>query len=382
MATIVEELTAYEMTAEELRQRDNNGFELLKGFDHIEMYVGNARQAAHFYRTAFGFKPIAHSGLETGVRDRASIVVQQNDIKLMLTSALTPDSPVAEHVKLHGDDVKDIAFAVDDAAMAFDVAVKNGAPAILPPTVIEDSEGRITKATIGAFGDTVHSFIQRDGTDSSFFPTFQVIENPPPAVPTGLTSIDHVAVSVEPAQLNGLVDFYNRVLNFHHSFTEDIVTNYSSMNSKVVENRSGLIKFPIVEPAPGQRKSQIEEYLAFHHGPGAQHIALTSDDMLATVRALRANGNEFLVTPNSYYDMLPERVGEIDEDIDELRELNILVDRDDWGYLMQIFTKPLLNRPTVFLEIIQRKRAKGFGSGNIKALFQAMEREQAARGNL
>ena len=382
MATTVEELSAYEKTADELRQQDNDGFELLKGFDYLELYVGNARQAAHFYRTALGFTPIAHSGLETGVRDRASIVVQQNDIKLMLTSALTPDSPVAEHVKLHGDDVKDIAFTVGDAAMAFEVAVRNGAPAIMPPTVIEDSEGSITKATIGAFGDTVHSFIQRDGKGSSFFPTFQVIENSQPAVSSGLTSIDHVAVSVEPEQLNKLVDFYNRVLNFHHSFTEDIATNYSSMNSKVVENRSGLIKFPIVEPGPGKRKSQIEEYLAFHHGPGAQHIALISDDMLATVRALRANGNEFLVTPNSYYDMLSQRVGEIDEDIEELRELNILVDRDEWGYLMQIFTKPLLNRPTVFLEVIQRKRAKGFGSGNIKALFQAMEREQAVRGNL
>ena len=376
-------MTAEEIiTAGALRRLDNDGFELLKGFDYIELYVGNARQAAHFYRTALGFKPIAHSGLETGVRDRASILVQQNDIRLMLTSALTPDSQVAEHVKLHGDDVKDIAFSVADATVAFDVAVDNGAQAIMPPTLIGGAGGRITKATIGAFGDVVHSFIQRDGTDSSFFPNFQPIENPPPTFPTGLTSIDHVAVSVEPDQLSQLVDFYNRVLNFHHSFSEDIVTNYSSMNSKVVENKSGLIKFPIVEPGPGKHKSQIEEYLAFHHGPGAQHIALTSDDMLATVRALRANGNEFLVTPNTYYDMLPDRVGEIDEDIDELRELNILVDRDEWGYLMQIFTKPLLNRPTVFLEVIQRKRAKGFGSGNIKALFQAIEREQAVRGNL
>ncbi len=374
MATIADELTT--------RQYDNNGFELLKGFDYIELYVGNARQAAHFYRTALGFKPIAYCGLETGLRDRASVIVQQNDVNLMLTSALTPDSPVAEHVKLHGDDVKDIAFSVTDASMAFESAVANGAKPIMPPTVIEDDEGSITKATIGAFGDTVHSFIQRDGMGNSFFPNFQPIKNPPPTFPTGLTSIDHVAVSVEPQQLNELVEFYNRVLNFHHSFSEDIVTSYSSMNSKVVENKSGLIKFPIVEPAPGKRRSQIEEYLAFHHGPGAQHIALTSETMVSTVRRLRANGNEFLETPNSYYDMLPQRVGDIEEDIEELRELNILVDRDEWGYLMQIFTKPLLNRPTVFLEIIQRKQAKGFGSGNIKALFQAMEREQAARGNL
>jgi 4-hydroxyphenylpyruvate dioxygenase len=344
--------------------------------------VGNARQAAHFYRTAFGFKPIAYAGLETGVRDRTSIVMQQHDVTLMLTAALTPDSPVAEHVKLHGDDVKDIALNVADAAMAYEVAIENGASAIMPPTLIESPEGSITKATIGAFGDTVHSFIQRNGHGNAFFPNFQLIENPALSVATGLRSIDHVAVSVEPQQLNDLVAFYNRVLNFRHSFSEDITTNYSSMNSKVVENKSGMIKFPIVEPAPGQRKSQIEEYLSFHHGPGAQHIALTSDNIIATVRALRANGNEFLETPGSYYDMLPDRVGEIDEDIDELRELNILVDRDEWGYLMQIFTKPLLNRPTVFLEIIQRKRAKGFGSGNIKALFQAIEREQATRGNL
>lgn len=360
----------------------HNNHELFHGFDYIELYVGNARQAAHFYRTAFGFRPVAYSGLETGMRDRASIVVQQNEVTLMLTSALTPDSPVAEHVKLHGDDVKDIAFNVRDTAEAFEFAVSRGARPILPPTVIQDDHGSIRKATIGAFGDTVHSFIERNGEGNGFFPTFEPIENSAPAVQTGLTSIDHVALSVNPSQMNELVDFYNNTLNFHHSFTEDIITDYSSMNSKVVENGSGRIKFPIVEPAPGQRKSQIEEYLTFHHGPGAQHIALTSGDMISTVRALRANGNEFLRTPGTYYDTLPQRVGEIEEDIDELRELSILVDRDEWGYLMQIFTKPLLNRPTVFLEIIQRKRAKGFGSGNIKALFQAMEREQAARGNL
>jgi 4-hydroxyphenylpyruvate dioxygenase len=368
--------------AEELTTHELEGLELLKGFDYIELYVGNARQAAHFYRTAFGFVPVAYSGLETGVRDRTSIVMRQNDITLMLTAALTPDSPVAEHVKLHGDDVKDIALNVTDAELAFEMAVENGARAIMQPTVIEGGEGSITKATISAFGDTVHSFIQRNGHDSSFFPNFQPIENPTLTIPTGLMAIDHVAVCVEPHQLNDLVDFYKYVLNFRQSFSEDIVTNYSAMNSTVVESMSGLIKFPMVEPAPGIRKSQIEEYLAFHHGPGAQHIALTTNDMLATVRAMRANGNEFLETPGSYYDMLEDRVGEIEEDIDELRSLHILVDRDQWGYLMQIFTKPLQNRPTVFLEVIQRKYAKGFGSGNINALFQAIEREQAIRGNL
>jgi 4-hydroxyphenylpyruvate dioxygenase len=369
-------------SVEELAYIESESFELLKGFDYIELYVGNARQAAHFYRTAFGFTPIAYSGLETGVRDRTSIVVRQNDVTLMLTAALTPDSPVAEHVKLHGDDVKDIALTVADAELTYEIAVENGARSIMAPTVIESAEGSVKKATIGAFGDTVHSFVERNGHGPAFFPGFQVINNPAPAVSTGLQAIDHVALSVAPDQLNELVEFYHRVLDFQQSFTEDIVTNYSSMNSKVVENRTGQIKFPIVEPGTGKHKSQIEEYLAFHQGPGAQHIAITTDDIISTVRALRANGNEFLETPGSYYDMLVDRVGEIEEDVDELRELSILVDRDDWGYLMQIFTKPLLNRPTVFMEIIQRKRAKGFGSGNIKALFQAMEREQAIRGNL
>ena len=366
------------------RHHNGNGHspDLLQNFDYIELYVGNARQAAHYYRTAFGFKPIAFSGLETGSRDRGSIVVKQNDVTLMLTSPLTSDSPVAEHVKLHGDDVKDIAFTVKDAAAAFEFAVERGAKPIMPPTVIEDPHGSIKKATIGAFADTVHSFIQRNGEGRNFFPTFQPIENSAPAVQTGLTTIDHVALSVAPNQLNQLVDFYSHTLNFHHCFTEDIMTEYSGMNSKVVQSGSGRIKFPIVEPGLGKRKSQIEEYLTYHNGPGAQHIAFHSDDMISTVRALRDNGSEFLRTPNTYYDTLPERVGDIDEDIDELRELNILVDRDEWGYLMQIFTKPLLNRPTVFLEVIQRKRAKGFGSGNIKALFQAIEREQAVRGTL
>jgi len=369
-------------SAEELTFLETESFELLKGFDYIELYVGNARQAAHFYRTAFGFEPIAYSGLETGVRDRTSIVVQQNDIALMLTAPLTPDSPVAEHVKLHGDDIKDIALTVADAELTFEIAIENGATPIMPPTVIESDQGRIKKATIGAFGDTVHSFIERNGHGRSVFPGFQTIRTQARTMPTGLMKIDHIALSVRPDQLDDLVDFYSRVLDFHQSFTEDVVTNYSSMNSKVVEDRSGKIKFPIVEPGAGKHRSQIEEYLAFHQGPGAQHIAVATDDIIDTIRALRANGNEFLETPGTYYDMLVDRVGEIEEDIDELRDLNILVDRDDWGYLMQIFTKPLLNRPTVFMEIIQRKRAKGFGSGNIKALFQAIEREQAIRGNL
>jgi 4-hydroxyphenylpyruvate dioxygenase len=355
----------------------------LKGFDYIELYVGNARQAAHYYRTAFGFSPIAYAGLETGIRDRTSFVLQQNDIRLVLTAPLTPDGPIAEHVKLHGDDVRDIAFTVDNAEESFALAVEHGATPILEPTVYTDQNGSMVKATIGAFGDTVHSFIQRDGFyGGTFFPEFHVIQNPPPAVSTGLVGIDHVAIGVEAAQLDELVNFYNAVLGFHHSYTEGILTEYSSMNSKVVENKTGNIKFPIVEPAPGKRRSQIEEYLSFHRGPGAQHVALSSDNILETVRALRANGNEFLQTPDTYYSMLKDRIGELEEDVEELRELSILVDRDEWGYLMQIFTKPLLNRPTTFMEIIQRKRARGFGGGNIKALFEAIERDQLKRGNL
>ncbi|HWS85824.1 MAG TPA: 4-hydroxyphenylpyruvate dioxygenase [Pyrinomonadaceae bacterium] len=356
---------------------------LLKGFDYLEFYVGNAFQAAHFYRNLYGFKPVAFSGLETGVRDRASIVLEQNDIRLVLTTALTPDHPITRHVSLHGDDVRDIAFTVSDAEAAYKTAIKNGAHSILPPTEFQDQRGSMLKATVAALGETVHSFIQRDSHfGGAFFPDFEYIENPPPVTPTGLTSIDHIAISVEAHTLNRMVDFYHEVLGFHESFSEDILTEYSSMNSKVVENASGAIKFPMVEPAPGRRKSQIEEYLNFHFGPGAQHVAFASDDIISSVRALRANGNEFLRTPESYYTVLKDRVGDFDEDAEALRDLNILVDRDEWGYLMQIFTKPVMTRPTIFTEVIQRKEARGFGAGNIKALFEAIERDQARRGNL
>ncbi len=373
MATATEELI-------HLRQPESV---LLRGFDYLEFYVGNAFQAAHFYRNLYGFKPVAFAGLETGVRDRVSIVLEQNDIRLVLTTALTPDHPITRHVSLHGDDVRDIAFTVTDAESAYNAAIRNGAHSILPPTEVSDRTGSIVKATVAALGDTVHSFIQRDGDSlEAFFPGFQIIENPPPTVPTGLMTIDHIAISVEAHTLNRMVDFYHEVLSFHHSFREDILTEYSSMNSKVVENGTGSIKFPLVEPARGRRMSQIEEYLTFHYGPGAQHVAFSSNDIISSVRALRANGNEFLRTPPTYYSVLTERIGEVAEDLEELRELNILVDRDEWGYLMQIFSKPVMTRPTIFTEIIQRKNARGFGAGNIKALFEAIERDQAKRGNL
>ena len=354
----------------------------LKDYHHVEIYVGNARQASHFYRTAFGFTPVAYRGLETGDRDRTSIALKQGDIYLVVTEALTPDSEVAEHVKNHGEDVKDIAVTVDDVNHTYQMAIKNGARSVMPPTRFQDDYGTAYKATIGAFGKTVHSFINCDSYGGVFFPGYQPLAKPAPAVNTGLTRIDHVAVSVEASQLNELIDFYIDVLGFQHSHTEDILTEYSAMNSKVVQNSSGSIRFPIMAPAPGKRKSQIEEYLSFHNGPGAQHIAVACEDIVQTVRTLRENGTEFLSTIETYYNMLNDRVGLIEENVDDLRDLNVLVDRDEKGYLMQIFTKPLLNRPTVFLEVIQRKGAQGFGGGNIKALFEAVEREQSLRGNL
>ncbi len=373
------------MTEREIARGQEGDFLQLKGIDHVEFYVGNARQAAHFYRTALGFKPVAYAGLETGVRDRTSYVLEQRSIRLVLTGALDPQGDVAEHVRLHGDGVKDIAFLVDDAAQAFEETVRRGAQPILEPTVIEGQKGHVIKATIAAYGDTAHSFIQRDAYHGTFFPKFHAIKKPAPSTPIGLAAIDHIVGNVELGRMDEWVDFYNQVLGFRqlqHFSDEDISTEYSALMSKVVQNGTGRIKFPINEPAEGKRKSQIDEYLQFYRGPGVQHLALLTDDIIATVRALRANGVDFLRTPDTYYEVLSERVGKIDEDMGALRELGILVDRDDEGYLLQIFTKPLQDRPTVFFEIIQRKGARGFGAGNFKALFEAIEREQALRGNL
>ena len=354
----------------------------LKGIDYIEFYVGNASQAAHFYRLAFGFTPVAAATLETGERERTTFALKQNDITLILTSALSPRSPVAEHVKLHGDSVKDIAFTVNDATKAFEEVVSRGAPAVMEPTVYQLNGGRIVKATVGVCGDTVHSFIERQGTGREVFPGCQPIKNDAQPSPMALTAIDHVAICVEPDTLRQWFDFYIDVFGFHHSHQEDIVTDNTAMNSGVVENDTGRVKFPIMEPAANKCQSQIEEYLDFHHGPGAQHIALLSSNIEQTVRALRNNGISFLDTPADYYDALEQRVGKIDDNLDILRELNILVDRDRWGILKQVFTKPLHDRPTAFMEIIQRNGARGFGGGNIKALFESIEREQARRGNL
>ena len=370
--------------ARERRSREGDFLEL-NGLDYLELYVGNARQAAHFYRTAFGFTPVAYAGLETGVRDRASYVLQQRNIRLVLTAPLGPDGPIAEHVRVHGDGVRDIALAVDDARAAFEAAVSRGARPVLEPVVLEGQKGTIVKATIQAYGDTVHSFIERKNYHGTFAPRYHAIKEPPAVQPVGLAAIDHVVGNVELGHMDEWVDFYNQVLGFRqllHFSDDDISTEYSALMSKVVANGTGRIKFPINEPAEGRRRSQVEEYLDYYRGPGVQHIALSTPDIIATVRRLRANGIQFLRTPDTYYDALGERVGRIDEDLGALRECGILVDRDDEGYLLQIFTRPLQDRPTMFVEIIQRKGARGFGAGNFKALFEAIEREQAERGNL
>jgi 4-hydroxyphenylpyruvate dioxygenase len=363
-------------------QNENRNSISVKSIDYIELYVGNALQAAHFFRTAFGFRPIAYTGLETGERDRVSFIMEQGEIRLILTAAALPDSPVAEHVRLHGDGVKDIALAVDDVSRAFGLAVKRGATPVLSPTVFEGQDNRLVKATIAACGNLAHSFTQRTGTRNSCSAPYRPLAKAPPAFPTGLKAIDHIAVNVERGALDRWVDFYRDVLDFRLSHQEDVFTENSAMNSKVVQNFDGRVKFPIIEPAEGRRKSQIEEYLEFNRGPGAQHIAFLSDNIVETVRQLRENNIEFLLSPDAYYQMLKPRVGEIEVDLESLRSLSILADRDPWGYLLQIFSKPLQSRPTLFVEIIQRVGARGFGGGNIRALFEAVEREQSLRGNL
>jgi len=354
------------------------------GYDYIEFYVGNAHQAAHFYHTAFGFTPIAYAGLETGERSRVSYVLQQGHIRIMLTSALCADDAAAEHVRLHGDGVKDIALTVSDATAAFHESFKRGARPVSEPKLFEDDHGQVVKATIASYGDTVHTFVERRQYEGVFLPNYRPLKTAPaPALETNFMAVDHVAVSIAPGELDEWVSFYNDTMDFCQSHKEDVSTEYSAMNSKVVQSANGLIKFPLVEPASGKRRSQIEEFLEFYGGPGVQHVALLSDDITKSVRALRAAGNEFLTIPDTYYESLRDRVGILeDEDVEALRTQKILVDRDQWGYLMQTFTRPVQGRPTVFIEAIQRKGARGFGSGNIKALFEAVECDQAKRGNL
>ena len=357
----------------------------INGTDYIEFYVGNAKQASIYYRTAFGFRVVAYRGPETGVRDRASYVLEQDKVRLVLTTALRPDHTVAAHVQLHGDGVKDIALWVDDARGAYRKAIERGAQSAYEPTMLRDADGEVVTAAIRTYGETIHSLVERRNYRGPFMPGFVRLESRYNPEPVGLKHVDHCVGNVELGAMNRWVEYYSKVLGFYNLISFDdktISTEYSALMSKVVSNGNGRIKFPLNEPAQGRKKSQIDEYLEFYRGPGVQHIAIATDDIVSTVTAMRNRGVDFLRVPTTYYDTVLDRVGRIDEDIAPLRDMGILVDRDDEGYLLQIFTKPVEDRPTLFYEIIQRKGAKSFGAGNFKALFEAIEREQAARGNL
>ncbi len=356
----------------------------LLGIDHIELYVGNARQAAYHFTHALGFRRTAYAGLETGVRDRVSHVVEQGRVRFVLTAPLRGESEIAEHVARHGDGVRVIALSVPDAGHAYRHAVEHGARSVSEPWEESDDGGAVRMATIAAYGDTLHTFVERRGYEGPFLPGYQRADDG--VSDAGLfTGIDHVVGNVELGHLDEWVGYYERVFGMTemiHFTDRDISTEYSALMSKVMADGKGRVKFPINEPAEGKRKSQIEEFLDYYGGPGAQHIALSTTDIVRTVTELRRRGVRFLATPESYYDELPGRIGEIDEDLADLRELGILADRDDEGYLLQIFTETLGDRPTLFCEVIERHGARGFGEGNFKALFEAIEREQERRGNL
>jgi 4-hydroxyphenylpyruvate dioxygenase len=358
----------------------------INGTDYVELYVGNAKQSAHFYRSAFGMKLVAYSGPETGQRDRASYVLQQDKIRFVLTTPLQPDHPISDHIRLHGDGVRDIALWVDDAASAYTETTRRGAMGVMEPAVLRDSHGEIKKSAIAIYGDTIHTFVERNNYTGVFMPGFEPV-NVPDVVsrPVGLKYIDHMVGTVGWGQMNAWVKFYEDVMGFRlyqHFDDKDISTEYSALMSKVMANGNDRIKFPINEPAHGKKKSQIEEYIEFYKGPGVQHIACATDDIVTTVTKMQDQGVPFLRVPSTYYEDLVGRVGTIEESVEELSQLGILVDRDDEGYMLQIFTKPVEDRPTLFFEVIQRKGSRSFGKGNFKALFEAIEREQALRGNL
>ncbi|MBE0663886.1 MAG: 4-hydroxyphenylpyruvate dioxygenase [Bacteroidales bacterium] len=364
---------------------DQKDFLPINGTDYVEFYVGNAKQAAHFYQTAFGFQPLAYAGLETGLKDRTSFVLQQGKIRFVLTSALDPKSPISDHVKLHGDGVKVVALWVDDATKSYHETTSRGAVSYMEPAVQKDEQGEVIVSGIKTYGETVHVFVERKNYKGIFLPGY-IAWNPnyKPA-DVGLQYVDHMVGNVGWGEMNKWVDFYAKVMGFSQlvSFDDkDISTEYTALMSKVMSNGNGRIKFPINEPAEGRKKSQIEEYIDFYKGPGVQHVAMATDDIIATVSELQKRGVDFLTVPGSYYDTVSDRVGEIDEQLSSLSKLGILIDRDDEGYLLQIFTKPVQDRPTVFYEIIQRKGAKSFGKGNFKALFESIEREQERRGTL
>ncbi|NBX27031.1 MAG: 4-hydroxyphenylpyruvate dioxygenase [Chitinophagia bacterium] len=371
--------------AEKLQNNPGNEFLPLNGTDYIEFYVGNAKQAAHYYKTAFGYQSLAYAGPETGLKDRVSYVLQQGKVRLMLTTALSSNHEIAEHVKAHGDGVKILALAVDDAYKSYEETIKRGAKSYVAPYTLQDENGEVKISGIYTYGETVHLFVERKNYKGIFMPGFRKWESAYNPSDVGLLYVDHCVGNVGWNRMNDTVKWYEEVMGFTNILSFDdtqITTEYSALMSKVMSNGNGYVKFPINEPAEGKKKSQIEEYINFYEGEGVQHVAIATNDIITTVRALKARGVEFLDTPNAYYDDLLDRVGTIDESIEPLRELKILVDRDEEGYLLQIFTKPVEDRPTLFYEIIQRKGAKSFGAGNFKALFESIEREQASRGNL
>lgn len=365
--------------------QDAEDFLPLLGTDYVELIVGNAKQSAHFYKTAFGFQSLAYAGLETGVKDRTSYVLVQDKIKLVLTTPLVPGGWMNAHLDKHGDGVKVIALWVDDATKAWEETTKRGAQSYMEPTREEDANGYVVRSGVYTYGETVHVFVERNNYNGVFLPGFKKWDSHYNPEPVGLKYIDHMVGNVGWGEMNKWVEFYAKVMGFAQIVTfddKDISTEYTALMSKVMSNGNGRIKFPINEPAEGKKKSQIEEYVDFYHGSGCQHIAVATDDIVATVSAMRDRGVEFLYVPETYYDDLKERVGDIDEDVEIIKQHGILVDRDDEGYLLQLFTKPVVDRPTVFFEIIQRKGAWSFGKGNFKALFEAIEREQEVRGTL
>lgn len=357
----------------------------INGTDYVELYVGNAKQSAHFYKTAFGFQDLAYAGLETGVREYTSYVLQQGKIRLVLTTPFNPESEMAMHLNKHGDGVKVIALWVNDAYDAYEQTVSRGAKSFLKPETITDAHGTIKRSGIHTYGDTVHLFIERKDYKGLFLPGYEELKTEYHPIPTGLKYIDHMVGNVEMGAMNQWSDFYANVMGFANLVTfddKDISTEYTALMSKVMTNGNGYIKFPINEPAVGKKKSQVEEYLDFYRGPGCQHIAVATDDIVFTISEMRKRGVEFLYVPGTYYDTVKNRVGIIEEDLEELKKWGIMVDRDEEGYLLQIFTKPVEDRPTLFFEIIQRKGAKSFGKGNFQALFESIEAEQARRGTL
>ncbi|MFY8108857.1 MAG: 4-hydroxyphenylpyruvate dioxygenase [Bacteroidia bacterium] len=357
----------------------------INGTDYVELYVGNAKQAAHYYKTAFGFKDLAYAGLETGLRDRTSYVLQQGKIRLVLTTPFDPESEIAQHLRMHGDGVKVIALWVDDAFDAFEQTTKRGAKPFMQPKAVSDEDGTVKMSGIHTYGDTVHVFIERKNYNGIFLPGYEKLDTGYDPGTCGLKYIDHMVGNVELGSMNKWADFYGNIMGFANLVTfddKDISTEYTALMSKVMSNGNGYIKFPINEPAVGKKKSQVEEYLDFYRGPGCQHIAVATDDIVFTISEMRRRGVEFLYVPGTYYDTVADRVGVIAEDLEELKKWGIMVDRDEEGYLLQIFTKPVEDRPTLFFEIIQRKGAKSFGKGNFQALFESIEAEQARRGTL